>query len=154
MRRNDKTGDKCPFKIGVAGDKVSSLTSRTIFSRSLHCVICLILFHGKQNRAPEEMLAPYLVTEAIDVYSMGNIFWKLLTNERKYDNLPTSEAQKLIIDGKEPELSQEILSSSHIVDTALKNAIKMCLQRRPENRKRAEEVHFYLSRALAEMDQM
>ncbi len=94
------------------------------------------------------MLSPYLVTEAIDVYSMGNIFWKLLTNERKYDDISTFDAQRLIIRGQEPVLSQRIRNSSNKVDIALRNAIDMCLQRIPENRKSAEDVYLYLSKSL------
>lgn len=97
------------------------------------------------------MISPYLVTEAIDVYSMGNIFWKLLTNERKYDNLSTAKAQRNIIMGKEPTLPNAILMSSHATDVALRKSIKMCLQRLIENRKSASEISMFLSRALEQV---
>ncbi len=84
------------------------------------------------------------VTEMIDVYSMGNIFYKLLTNERKYDDLSTLDAQELIKKNVMPPISPYLQISTFPIHVALKNAITMTLQRYPKRRKSAEDIYRYL----------
>jgi serine/threonine protein kinase len=101
-----------------------------------------------KNRSPEEMRDKInYVDEKIDVYSLGNIFYKLIMNERKYDDLSTNEAAKLILKGHIPEVKVK-----HKVDLILKHAMVMCLQLDPVERSSASEVHFYLANELKKIN--
>jgi hypothetical protein len=84
-----------------------------------------------------------------EVYSLGNIFFKFLTNERKYDDIRTSDAQEKIIRGDPVELPAFIQKSRHPVHIALTTAMEMCLQRNASDRSTAKEVYSYLLEALS-----
>ena len=83
------------------------------------------------------------------VYSMGNIFYKLLTNERKYSYLNVEQAQYEIKKNALPPLSPMLETSVFPVHVALRNAIIMSLQRYPEKRKNAKEIYEYLAAELS-----
>jgi serine/threonine protein kinase len=104
-------------------------------------------------RAPEEMLhndddGGNPVSEKIDVYSLGNILYELLTGERKYLDLEKDEAQVLIINGHVPPnilsfLIPDITNDSieYRINHALSKAILICFERDPTKRATAKQVY-------------
>ena len=84
---------------------------------------------------------------------MGNIFYKLLTNERKYNDLSLEEAQEKIKTNQLPPLSSYLETINLFIHVALKNAIAMTLQRYPQERKSAKEVYEYLAKELSKHEE-
>ncbi len=84
---------------------------------------------------------------------MGNIFYKLLTNERKYNDLPLKVAQEKIKRKQLPPLNSYLEASNFGIHVALKNAIAMTLQRYPQERKSAKEVYEYLAKELSKYEE-
>jgi len=93
-----------------------------------------------------------MVDEKIDVYSLGNIFFKLLTKERKYNDIDVSEAQKLIVAGDIPVLPGSLEESTDPVVLALKRAMHMCLILDPEERATAKQVADFLEDELKKLE--
>mmetsp|Transcript_10335 Transcript_10335/g.23177 ORF Transcript_10335/g.23177 Transcript_10335/m.23177 type:complete len:546 (-) Transcript_10335:2253-3890(-) len=99
-------------------------------------------------RSPEEYL--YLgETEKIDVYSMGNIFFSLLTGAWPYEDIKTKEAQKLIKTNHRPPIPERQKESKHPLDIALLSAIDMCWAQDPSDRSTAREVEAYLEAEIS-----
>lgn len=104
--------------------------------------------HGDRNRAPEEyMTHENEIDEKVDVYSLGNIFYKFLMNERKYDssNLSHQEVRELIKSGDRPPIPDNLENSSNPFDIALLHAMDMCLKLEPSQRASSKEIYEYLS---------
>jgi len=122
-----------------------------------------------RNRAPEEMMVEddqdggNPVSEKIDVYSMGNIFYHFITDHKKYENMDLHDAQALILQGHVPWIVSSLLNASiHVrnsspeqdeiesssdkneVDIILARAVQMCLKREPDERASAREVADFL----------
>eukprot|EP00581_Thalassiosira_minuscula_P015079 CAMPEP_0183732958 /NCGR_PEP_ID=MMETSP0737-20130205/39809_1 /TAXON_ID=385413 /ORGANISM="Thalassiosira miniscula, Strain CCMP1093" /LENGTH=561 /DNA_ID=CAMNT_0025966113 /DNA_START=85 /DNA_END=1766 /DNA_ORIENTATION=- len=92
-----------------------------------------------KNRAPEEY-AYDIETEKIDIYSMGNIFYSLLTDKDPWEETSTNKAQKNVMKGKRPEVPASIKTSKNPVDVALRKVMWRCWQHKPEDRPRARSV--------------
>ena len=108
---------------------------------------------GDKNRAPEETISDKNpVNEKIDIYSLGNIYFKLLTNNRKYDDISTREAHKLMLQGDDPPFPREVIESVDPVVVALREATEMCLQRDPEKRPTANQLFEFLNGRLIEFE--
>ena len=94
-------------------------------------------------RAPEEYL--YLgESEKIDIYSMGNIFYSLLTEYWPFEGMDEKEAQRKIMGGARPPIDDDIRSSGDPIDNAFIEAIGMCWRQNPDERATAKEVKEYL----------
>lgn len=90
-------------------------------------------------RAPEEYEYGNQ-TEKIDIYSMGNVFFYLLTKVWPFQHLDSSDAQKEIIEGKRPKLSNKLKASKDESKIALIKALKMCWVHDPKKRATAREI--------------
>ena len=101
-------------------------------------------------RSPEEYIYEPQ-TSAIDVYALGSILYELLTGNEVWHDTDTKDAQQYIIDGKLPEISEEIASSENPVDLALKEAISMCYVYEPKDRASAVDVASFLKSKLSEL---
>lgn len=99
-------------------------------------------------RSPEEYL--YLAeSEKIDIYSMGNVFYSLLTGLWPYENKKTKEAQKRIKNGHRPPIPEEVDISKNPLDKALLKAIRMCWDQDPNSRASSREVEIFLEGEVA-----
>jgi len=85
-----------------------------------------------------------LIDEKIDVYSLGNIFYKLMTNKPKYNELSPLDAIDLVLSGDIPQVDDIV----HPTVTILKKAMKMCLAFDPRERKKAADIADFLEKAL------
>ena len=99
-------------------------------------------------RAPEEYL--YLgESEKIDVYSMGNIFYSLVTGRWPFEDLKTKEAQRLIKKNQRPPIDDAIRESDDPLDVAMLTAIDRCWEQDPVDRASAREMEKFLETELA-----
>jgi len=97
-----------------------------------------------KSRSPEEYEYENL-TNMIDVYSMGNIFYSLLMGIKVFDGVKTKTAQKIVMNKGRPKLSSTLRNSKDPIDIALMKAMSMCQQQEPNNRATAAEVYSFLS---------
>lgn len=105
-----------------------------------------------KNRSPEEY-AYTVETDKIDIYSMGNIFYSILTDLDPWEDWEDEEAQKAVMKGQRPEVPESIKSSVDLVDVALRKMMYKCWAHKPEDRPRARTVADYFSQKLSELDQ-
>uniref|UniRef100_A0A7S2E337 Protein kinase domain-containing protein n=1 Tax=Helicotheca tamesis TaxID=374047 RepID=A0A7S2E337_9STRA len=94
-------------------------------------------------RAPEEY-AYEIQDEKIDIYSMGNIFYTLLTDSWPFDKTKEKEAQEKIMDGVRPFIPLKFKNSENPADQALIKAAQMCWAEEPEERATAIEARDFL----------
>lgn len=93
----------------------------------------------------------------IDIYSLGNIFYILLTDQWPWDEVGSSSesertTKKQIIHGERPKISDEIAKSSHPVDQVLLQAMTMCQKQDPSERATAAQVATLLQETLQQVD--
>ena len=112
---------------------------------------------SKKFRAPEEYEFKE-ENEMIDVYSMGIVFYSILTGDTPFEGEKESKAQKKVIAGKRPEIPNVILESEDIATQAILSATKKCWEQNPSDRPKASMIrddlktvmdklkHEYLSR--------
>lgn len=95
-------------------------------------------------RSPEEY--KYLVQdEKVDVYSTGNIFYGLLTDEWPFDRVSEKEAKRKVIAGDRPKIPNHIRQSNVPEDLILLKVIEMCWTQDPRKRATALEVEKVLT---------
>ena len=88
-----------------------------------------------QNRSPDEnlIIGWNEVYEGVDVYSLGNQFYKLLMNDAKHKGLSTSGCLKAIREGDIPILPDSYEQSTDPIDIALIHVMKRSLQFDPKD---------------------
>ena len=103
--------------------------------------------NGYPFRSPEEY-SYEAQTEAIDVYSTGNILFSLLMDKWPYEELykekNTDAVSKLIVMGNRDSLSTELLESTDPIDVAIRTAMRMCWVHDWRKRASAKEVADFL----------
>ena len=105
-----------------------------------------------KTRSPEEYAAKPQ-TAMVDIYSLGNIFYILLSNNYPWRAIPTwKEAAELVKEGKRPPMLKEVLQSEHPVDRALLEAMHMSQEQDPKERASALQVLNVLQDVLEEID--
>lgn len=115
---------------------------RNIDDKSSNCPFFVKSNKGK-FRSPEEYL--YLgETEAVDTYSMGNIFFVLLTGTYPFPNLTKKEVKKAVGNGERPSFSERLLNNPDVNEQALIDAARMCWVHDPRERASAREVQLFL----------
>ena len=99
-------------------------------------------------RSPEEYA--YLPqTEKIDIYSLGNVFYGILTERWPfYKVYKDKEAQKRIIGGERPKISEFFRNSTSPFDKAMIKVIEMCWTHDPKERPPARKIQSYIAKAL------
>ena len=91
-------------------------------------------------------------TEKVDIYSMGNIFYTMLTDLDPWEDTRTEKAQKAVMNGERPEVPDEVKSSTDPADVAIKKMMYKCWAHKPEDRPRARTVADFLAKKLKELD--
>ena len=111
-------------------------------------------FHVAKNggvwRSPEEY--NYEVeTEKVDVYSLGNVLYFLLTREIPWNDYAAKAAYKLVKDGKRPAIPTEILTSDHPYDKYMMEAINMAYTHDMHERPGALQIANKLKEGIDEL---
>lgn len=106
--------------------------------------------NGGQWRAPEEY-AYKRETEKVDVYSLGNVLYFMLTKEIPWDDFKSKEISTKVKKGERPIIPAEILESTHPYDKYMVEAIKMCFTHDQEERPSAKEVALKLADGIKEL---
>lgn len=119
--RNAKTRESCPFQIGNNPGKF---------------------------RSPEEYHMNANLTEMIDIYSLGNVFYSLLTESWPYESLKDDEAQSRILRGERPSLDLRENNFTSPTFMILKQAIDMCWRQEAASRPSASQLLYYLQSEL------
>ena len=90
-------------------------------------------------RAPEEY-AYEIETEKIDVYSMGNVFYAILSGLMPFEGMKQKKASQYVMDGKRPEIPDEVKESDDIAIQAILAATKACWTHDPKERPPAKKI--------------
>lgn len=104
-----------------------------------------------KNRSPEEYSVGDL-TEKIDVYSMGNIFYRLIENKASFYQFSKNEVYKMVKKGKRPIVSNEIRKNGGPKIQTLIEAMDMCFIQEAKSRPSAKEVLSVLLKARDKFD--
>jgi hypothetical protein len=90
-------------------------------------------------RAPEEY-AYEIETEKIDVYSMGNVFYAILSGLMPFEGIKQKKASQYVMEGKRPEIPDEVKESDDIAIQAILAATKACWTHDPKERPPAKKI--------------
>jgi len=82
--------------------------------------------------------------EKVDVYSMGNIFYVLLTGKYPWEKLNKDEAKDAVIAGKRPEIDSQYLESEDPLIQAIVKAIGDCWIHDPDKRTTSRAIEQFL----------
>lgn len=111
-----------------------------------------ITFAHFQNRSPEEYHDDSPLTEKIDVYSLGNIFWQLLIDsEDIFPHMKRKAFIKAVMEGR-IQVEKEFEDSLNEQELAVLTAKLMCQRIDPLKRSTAMEVEQYLRSKLEEFN--
>ena len=95
--------------------------------------------NGGEYRSPEEYFYQP-ETEKVDVYSLGNVLYFLLTRSEVWEDVSHKQAYELVKSGKRPEFPKEIINSDGIFERHMLQAIQAAWIQKPEMRPGALEV--------------
>ena len=95
--------------------------------------------NGGNYRAPEEYRYD-LETEKVDVYSLGNVLYFLLTKEEVWKDFNHKEVYAKVMGGVRPKFPPEILASDGIFERYMMKAIESAWTHRPADRPSAIQV--------------
>ena len=90
-------------------------------------------------RSPEEY-AYEVETEKIDVYSMGNVFYAIVSGTMPFEGEKQEKAKKNVMQGKRPKIPSEIKESDDIAIQAILTAPEACWKQDPKDRPPATEI--------------
>jgi serine/threonine protein kinase len=102
-------------------------------------------------RSPEEYNYE-METEKIDIYSMGNVFYSILTEKWPYEDDKSRDAQEAVKQGKRPNISSRLQNSDDPAVKAILKAITMSWRHDPEERATALEVKEFLRQELKKLN--
>lgn len=91
------------------------------------------------HRSPEEYNYD-MENEKIDVYSGGNIIFKILTGLAPFVNTSERKAKRAVRDGRRPEIASRYRASGSVVNKALIKAIDMAWTHDPKERPAAADI--------------
>jgi hypothetical protein len=109
--------------------------------------------NGGQWRSPEEY-SYQRETEKVDVYSLGNVLYFMLTKEIPWDDLKSKEIATRVKNGDRPNIPIEILDSQHPYDKYMVEAIEMCFTHDQMQRPSAKNVALKLADGIQELERM
>lgn len=103
-------------------------------------------------RSPEEYTKGHIQTEKVDIYSMGNIFYGLLTKKWPFESYKTEKAQSKIKKGYTPQVPSAIKESQDPSIQSILIAMDKSYITDPKKRASARQVHTFLSNALNKIE--
>lgn len=104
-----------------------------------------------KGRSPEEYKYEE-ETEKVDVYSLGNVFYTILTDEIPFDDVGSRQTVKDIKNGIRANIPPALLTSEDLVDIALRTVVDQAWQQEPQDRPRARALTDYLAKELEKID--
>jgi hypothetical protein len=110
-----------------------------------HCGFTFPRNRGK-FRSPEEY-AYQPETEAVDIFSMGNILYVLTIGEYPFHKRSRDTVKSALKRGKRQKIPEEYKNSSDPLIQALLKAIEMCWIQNPQERATARQVEQFLYKA-------
>ena len=129
--------------------------ARFVYWNQKHNHPCVIRpdARGGEFRAPEEYARQPDRTEKVDIYSLGNLIYSIVTGnwpfEKELDHPHgTPEMRALVKSGKRPHISNAIFKSEDPYVQAMLHAVNMCWPQDPNDRATAREVQDYLAQHL------
>lgn len=88
-------------------------------------------------------------TEKLDVFSLGNVLYFLLTQRVPLDDMDSDDGPDFIAKGGRVKVTEkDILRSTHPFDTTLLKAMDMCFTYDPKQRASAAEVRDFIKTGL------
>lgn len=109
--------------------------------------------NGGLWRAPEEY-AYSIETEKVDVYSLGNVLYFLLTAENPWKPLPLKQIYEKVMNGERPPIPDELQDSDEIFDRYMIQAMKMAWTHDRTQRPGAFEVAQKLKEGIEEYEKL
>jgi serine/threonine protein kinase len=103
-----------------------------------------------QLRSPEEY-AYKPQTEKVDVYSLGNVLYSILTSKSPFGKEKSEKVAKKVQEGKRPPIPQSMQNSTDPFDQAMLKAINMCWIHDPEKRATARQVQNFITSELSRL---
>jgi serine/threonine protein kinase len=100
-------------------------------------------------RSPEEYKDETQLTNAVDVWALGSILYRLLTGNTVWsrNDYTKEEVQERVVKGVLPRISNSILNSTDPVDKVMVEALDMCYTYDPSERPSARDISVYLTTA-------
>lgn len=87
----------------------------------------------------------------VDVYSLGNIFYGILTKLSPFEDDKAKDAQAKVMHGERPPVPKNFLSSTEPEHKALLEAMEMSWIHDPKKRATAREIAAYLKAELLKL---
>lgn len=133
---------------------------------SFHLIINLFL---SQWKSPEEQVGPDgnaigELTEKVDIYALGNLFFRFATDKSPWREIADDSHAKLtpeqkasiahakVNEGKMPMVPDETLKLKNPYIDVLLEAMEMCYRFKPEDRPTARQVAEFLEKRKKEVD--
>jgi len=107
-----------------------------LFDYGIFSIIALIIY---QFRAPEEYNYEE-EDEKIDIFSMGNIFYSIISGDMPFEGVKEKEAIQMVKDGERPKIPKEALKSDDIAIKTIVSVIKKCWKQNPKDRPSASSI--------------
>jgi serine/threonine protein kinase len=147
MRFNATDNSPCGFTVGANPGKVdNAILVLLLYFLETH--LNWFLFY--QFRAPEEY--EYKVeNEMIDIYSMGNIFYSILSGDMPFEDIKEKDAQKKVKRGERPKLPESVLESDDIAIKTILSATERCWKQDPNERPSASSIRDEFKLVLDDM---
>ena len=116
-------------------------------------------FPNPQWRSPEEARNEQNLTEKVDVFSLGHIFFRLICGHEPWNKLepggkPSKTDMSLAVQqGKLPTIPQEIMDSTNEEIVAIRQAMLACYAVDPRKRPSAQQITNQLQNELNRLEQ-
>ena len=101
-------------------------------------------------RSPEEYHYD-VENEKVDVYSLGNVLYFLLTRQNPWRDVPAKDVYDLVMKGKRPKIPTKILQSDELFHKYMIQALEMAYTHRAIERPGAREVAAKLKEGIDEL---
>ena len=116
----------------------------------LHCVAHIFSLVN-QFRSPEEY-AYEEQSEKVDIYSMGNILYCILTLLYPFEHVKAKEVYKKVMNGTRPEIPPQFLNSTDPYDQTMLKAIEMSWRQDQTKRASAREIQELMLATLKQLN--
>ena len=162
IRWNKKLQDFCPFKVGSNPGGVRTVScSMFEFCFAVVSFVNILVhwiptfltcvphfkFASRKFRSPEEYrYSPETIQ--IDVYSLGNIFYGLLTRQELFGGKSSIVVKKFVKQGVRSEFPPELLNSSDPATAVLIEATQACWIDDPTKRATSQQIKQLLSKTM------